>query len=208
MPNREDELIPTRASLIGRLKDWQDKKSWEEFFNTYWKLIYGVARKTGLSDAEAQDVVQDTILTVAKAMPEFQYDPTRGSFKGWLCKTTHWRIGDYLRRRARYPLSAGGNDDSAGTPLIERIADPASLDLDRAWEADWQKNLLEAAIDKVRAQVKPMQYQLFDCYVLKGWPMREVTQKLRVSMAQVYFAKMKMSSLVRKELHQLERKWI
>jgi RNA polymerase sigma-70 factor (ECF subfamily) len=57
----DEELIPTRATLLDRMKDWKDQSSWQEFFDTYWKLIYGVARKGGLSDAEAQDVVQETI---------------------------------------------------------------------------------------------------------------------------------------------------
>lgn len=96
-----EESSPTRASLIGRLKDLGDQRGWQEFFDIYWRLIYSTALKAGLNDAEAQDVVQDTILTVAKAMPDFDYDPGRGSFKGWLRKTTHWRIHDHLRRRAR-----------------------------------------------------------------------------------------------------------
>jgi RNA polymerase sigma-70 factor (ECF subfamily) len=202
-----EESSPTRASLIGRLKDLGDQGAWQEFFDIYWRLIYATALKAGLSDAEAQDVVQDTLLTVAKAMPNFEYDPGRGSFKGWLCQTTRWRIGDHLRRRARDPAAPQSQEDTARTATIERIADPASLEPDAAWEADWQKNFMEAAIERVKHKVKPKQYQLFDFYVLKGRPMREVTEKLRVSMAQVYFAKLKLTGLIRKEVRQLERRW-
>src|SRR6188474_1993563 len=99
MPRNTDELIPTRASLIARLKNWQDQASWQDFFDSYWKLIYGVARKTGISDAEAQDVVQETMASVAKQMPKFQYDPAIGSFKAWLLKLTRWRIVDQIRQR-------------------------------------------------------------------------------------------------------------
>src|SRR6266516_1088602 len=99
MPPREEELIPTRASLLTRLKNWQDRSSWQEFFDTYWKLIYGVARKAGLTDTEAQDVVQETMASVAKHMPTFKYDPALGSFKAWLLNMTRWRIIDQLRRR-------------------------------------------------------------------------------------------------------------
>jgi len=72
MLRNKDELIPTRASLIARLKNWQDQASWQDFFDSYWKLIYGVARKTGISDAEAQDVVQETMASVAKQMPNLK----------------------------------------------------------------------------------------------------------------------------------------
>jgi RNA polymerase sigma factor (sigma-70 family) len=202
-----EESNPTRASLIGRVKDLGDQSGWQEFFDIYWRLIYATALKAGLSDAEAQDVVQETILTVAKAMPGFDYDPARGSFKGWLRKTTHWRILDHLRRRARDPAAPQDRADSSRTPTIERIVDPASLEPDAGWEADWEKNFMEAAIERVKHKVKPRQYQLFDCYVRKGWPMSEVTRKLGVSMAQVYFAKRKLTGLIRQEAHELEQKW-
>jgi hypothetical protein len=66
----EDEVIRTRATLLDRLKNWNDQASWQEFFDIYWQLIYGVARKAGLTDAEAQDVVQETLVAVAKHMPK------------------------------------------------------------------------------------------------------------------------------------------
>src|SRR5580765_5869827 len=100
MVRHQDELIPTRATLIYRLKDWQDQSSWQEFFDTYWKLIYGVARKAGLTDAEAQDVVQETLVSVSKHMPTFNYDPALGSFKAWLLNMTRWRIIGQFRKRA------------------------------------------------------------------------------------------------------------
>ena len=73
--------------------------AWKDFFDTYWKLIYGVAIKAGLNDAEAQEVVQETIIAVAKQMEGFKYDPKMGSFKGWLLLHTRWRIADKMRRR-------------------------------------------------------------------------------------------------------------
>ena len=57
-----DSLLPTRQSLLSRLRDWQDQDGWREFFDSYWRLIYNVARKSGLGDAEAQDVVQTTFM--------------------------------------------------------------------------------------------------------------------------------------------------
>src|SRR5690348_4799800 len=88
-----DNLIPTRHSLLERMKNWED------FFNTYWKLIYGVAVKAGLNDAEAQDVVQETITTVAKGIKDFKVGSAHGSFSSWLLQTTRWRIADQFRKR-------------------------------------------------------------------------------------------------------------
>src|SRR5437764_12852405 len=100
MAAKSPELIPTRASLLKRLPNWQDQTSWQEFFDTYWRLIYGVARQAGMNDVEAQDVVQETMVAVAKHMPTFQYDPKIGSFKTWLLNMTRWRIVVQLRNRA------------------------------------------------------------------------------------------------------------
>src|SRR5262245_43065822 len=80
-PPNLDELIPTRDSLLSRLKDWRDDASWRDFFNTYWRLVYGVALKAGLTEGEAQEVVQETVITVARRIPEFKYDPAVCSFK-------------------------------------------------------------------------------------------------------------------------------
>ncbi len=77
MTEEANEFLPTRHSLLARLKDWEDQASWREFFDTYWQLIYAVARKAGLSDAEAQDTVQETVLTVAKKVGDFKAQPNR-----------------------------------------------------------------------------------------------------------------------------------
>ena len=91
--------IATRRSLVERLADWGDQLRWQEFFDTYWKLIHSAARKSGLTDAEAQEVVQETVITVAKNIDKLKYDPAIGSFKGWLLQITRWRIADQFRKR-------------------------------------------------------------------------------------------------------------
>ena len=94
-----DEFIPTRQSLLVRLKNWEDQASWKDFFETYWRLIYGAALKAGLTETEAQEVVQETVITVAKGLRKSELDPARGSFKGWLLHTTRWKIADQFRTR-------------------------------------------------------------------------------------------------------------
>src|SRR5690349_20764222 len=122
-----EAFIPTRASLLSRLKNWDDQESWKDFFDTYWKMIYSVARRAGLNDTEAQDIVQETIVSVAKSMPQFKYDPTIGSFKGWLANVTRRRIIDRLRKREfqkdgeRFP-----REERLRTSLAEEQVDPAS----------------------------------------------------------------------------------
>src|SRR5215469_14339071 len=96
---KKTALVATRRSLIERLADWNDRKHWQEFFDGYWKLIYSAARKSGLTDAEAQEVVQETIITVVAKIVEIMNDAPIGSFKGWLLQITRWRIVDQFRKR-------------------------------------------------------------------------------------------------------------
>jgi RNA polymerase sigma-70 factor (ECF subfamily) len=203
MPSQnDDEFIPTRASLIARLKNWEDQISWQEFFDTYWKLIYGVARKTGMSDAEAQDVVAETMASVAKHMPGFHYDPAVGSFKAWLLKLTRWRIIDQVRKRP----PAAVHSLSEGTDTVDRVIDPESQVLDQLWDAEWEKNLLEAAINNVKRKLDPQKYQIFHFYVNKGWPAEKVAERFQTSVDQVYLAKHRITEMIKAEVARLKKK--
>jgi RNA polymerase sigma-70 factor (ECF subfamily) len=209
MLGNPDGLIPTRRSLITRLKNWDDHESWKDFFNTYWKLIYGVAIKAGLNETEAQEVVQETVIAVAKQMAGFKYDPKIGSFKGWLLHTTRWRISDQLRKR-RGERGAIRRDDETTkrTATVERIADPAGSDLEAIWEQEWRRNIFAAATERVRRRVEARQYQIFDLYVIKQWPVKKVAATLGVSPGRIYLAKHRICALVKKEITDLESKMI
>src|SRR5262245_14445495 len=203
----EDELIPTRASLLSRLKDWQDETSWKTFFDTYWKLIYTAAVKAGLSDAEAQDVVQETVIAVFKTIPDFQYKTVGGSFKSWLLKLTAWRIGDQFRNRQRH-IQPGKRlaDATARTSTVEALPEPADSGLEAIWDEEWEQNLINAATDRVKRAVDPKQYQIFDLYVLKNWPARKVASALKVNLGRVYLAKHRIGAMIKKEIKYLHDK--
>jgi RNA polymerase sigma factor (sigma-70 family) len=205
MPRTTPEFIPTRRSLLSRLKRWDDQESWQDFFNTYWKLVYGVATKAGLSDSEAQDVVQDTMVAVARQIPNFNYDPALGSFKSWLFLITRRRIMDHLRKEYRCFKGDEPMPDNTGrTAILERIPDPSGTDLDRIWDEEWNRWLFEAALQRVKRRVEPRHFQIFDCYVRKEWPVKQVAQTFRVSAGQVYLIKNRLSALIAIEVKRLD----
>jgi RNA polymerase sigma factor (sigma-70 family) len=200
-----DPLIPTRRSLLKRLKDWDDHDSWEEFFNTYWRLIYRTAIRAGLSDVEAQDVVQETVIAVAKKMPRFSYDPAAGSFKQWLLRTTRWKINDQYRNRSPCdPRLAQSREVSASAEFLELAGARVDVDLQSDWDELWDQNLFDAALQRVKTLIGGKQYQLFQLYVLKNWPVRKVADALQVHPARVYLAKHRVSRLIRREMKRLE----
>lgn len=206
MKDHENELIPTRASLIKRLKDWDDQSSWQEFFDIYWKLIYGVARKAGLTDDEAQEVVQETLVSVSKHMPNFDYDPEIGSFKGWLLTMTRWRIiGQFRKRNPAREHQPPPDEDEGRTRMIDKVPDPAGDVLDEIWEREWQTNLLEAATANVKRAIDPQKYQMFDLYVNKGCTPEEVASQFGVSANLVYVTKHRVTGAIKTEVARLEK---
>lgn len=203
--NRE-QFQMTRRSLVDRLANWDDQKNWQEFYAIYGKLIFAVARKSGLTVSEAEEAVQETVITIAKKIDGLRYDPAVGSFKGWVLTITRWRINDQFRKRKPEQKTARRRDETRrGTATIERVPDAAGFDLESSWDAEWQQNLLHAALTHAKAKTEPKQWQIFDCYVVKNWPAPKVARELGVSLAQVYLAKHRIAALVKKEVARLEK---
>lgn len=199
----ERETLPTRRSLLNRLRDLDDHASWQAFFDTYWRLIYNVARKSGLGDAEAQDVVQETVIAVARRMPAFRYDPSKGSFKQWLLVITRRRIQDQLRKIYRsgtnFTSDLGAVEPEAASPAL-----PPDAQLEKTWEEEWQGHILQAALLRVRQRANPKHYQVFDYCVLRNLPHSQVARMFGLNPAQVYLAKHRIGLTVRRTAREIE----
>lgn len=221
--NINDEL-PTDSGLLLRIRKPEDTESWHEFFNLYKPSIAGLAMKGGLSSAEADEVLQETMLAVARGIGTFDYDRAQGSFKGWLFTITRRAMYRQLRKRSpsgdRYtnprskgtssdagtihePDSRGESSDLGGDDLA-MLADPAP-GLEQYFEKEWRQAILAVALKRVSQQVKPKQFQIFDFYVTQQMPMTKVTRVLNVNAAQVYMAKLRVSAILRQTIATLER---
>ena len=205
-----DSVPLTRQSLLSRLRDWQDQEGWQEFFDTYWRLIYNVARKAGLNDVEAQDVVQETFIYLSRRMPKFQYDHARGSFKSWLRVVTRSRINVYRRSEKadekfiREPFSPNTGN---GADALEAVPDPAGDALDEVWQQEWEENLVSTAFRRVRSKVSSQQLLIYRTTMLGGLPLGQVAGKLGVSVAQVYLARHRVGKLFNAELRRLRQEF-
>jgi RNA polymerase sigma factor (sigma-70 family) len=196
------DSIPTRQSLLNRLKTVENQESWQEFFETYWSLIYSVATRSGLNDSEAQDVVQETVICVVRSMPEFQYDPKIGSFKAWLRKLTRWRVLDHVRKRnsAPAPFANFGVDQ----PVMLEIPDDSDQSFDANWDDEWRKAILDMAVKKTKARVDEKQFQIFELCAVQGWPVEKVATTLKISAARVYVSKHRVGKVFEQELKSID----
>jgi RNA polymerase sigma factor (sigma-70 family) len=201
----DSDSIATRASLLGRIKSWDDAGSWEEFTRTYWRLIYGVARQAGLTDEEARDVVQETLVGVAKNIHDFTSSPERGSFKNWLLNFTRWRIADQFRNRLPVRESRDPSlEANERTATLERVPDPSEFDA--FWEAEWKKNVFETAVARLCRRVNPKHAQIFDLYTVRHWPASKVAKELGVSMIQVYLVAHRLTKMLKTEVKYVRTK--
>ena len=185
----------TRASLLSRLRDVANAGDWREFHRCYGGLIRSVAKRAGLADAEIEDVVQETLISVARQLPEYHYDPARGSFKGWLLTITRRRLADHWRKVYREP--AGEAPSAAAT-----VFDESGLEV--VWEEEWRQHLLTRALDRLGPRLRPQQRQVFQLGVVEGWPAAEVCQATGLSAAQAYLMKHRVGRMVKAEVAKLE----
>ncbi|MBI5767465.1 MAG: sigma-70 family RNA polymerase sigma factor [Verrucomicrobia bacterium] len=196
--------LATRPTLLFRIRDWQDGESWEEFHRLYRRLIHGRACRAGLAHADAEDVAQEVLKRVAETIRDFDYDPKRGSFRGWLMQLTQWRIANKLAHRAKAEAprpqpSEGGND---GVAAVERLLAPANEDDE--WDREWQLHLLAAAAERLARKVKPQHFQVFDLYVQQQWPVLEVAQELGINPASVYLIGHRLTKQLKAEVEKLQ----
>ena len=208
-PVPDSELAPTRETLLDRLRDQDVHASWQEFFDTYWKLIYCAAIKLGLSDSEAEDVVQETIIGVARKMENFHYDPQVCSFKGWLMHITRRRVIDRLRKRQTQPIAlAPSHSDTSTEGASSKIADVAAEGaFDQMWDEEWEKNLMDAALERIKRKVAPQHYQIFYLSTIKNMPTGEIAQLLGASRAKIYVVRHRLARMVQTEVQTLARRW-
>ncbi len=200
--------VATRASLLRRVCDWSDDASWQEFFDLYWRILYAVAIQSGLTESEAEEAVQATMISVARKIRDFKYDPKVGSFRRWICNQAQWKVADFVRRRAREQkrLHEPGADERAThtrTATVARIPDEEDA-LENYMEQDWARAVAHVALAEVREEVPPKQFQMFDLHVMKKWPIRDIANLLQVSMPQVYLAKSRVSRLLRQKTKKVE----
>src|SRR6266404_5907705 len=217
MADDEHSSIQTRPSLLDRLKTGDDTESWQEFYRIYGKLVRDFAIQAGLNDTDADEVVQETAIAMARHLPEFRYDPKVCRFKTWLLNQASWRIKDQLKKRQRAtaftgetPANAGTMhdvpaDEASRTATINRVPDPNAENLDALFETEWRKNLLATALERVRGNFSLKQFQVFDLIVQKEWPAADVARSLGVSLASVYVTKHRIVTAVKREIKRLAR---
>jgi len=189
----------TRITLLARIKNPDNVEAWGEFARLYGPVVYGFARKRGLQDADAADVVQDVLRSVARNAERMEYDPEKGTFRGWLYTVARNKIYNFLnasKRRAR------GVGDVTSQERLEAIADPDD-DAERIWELEYQRRLSATAMDRIKHEFQPNTWEAFWGTAVEGRNATEVGEQLKLTAGAVYVAKSRVLARLRNEVQQL-----
>ncbi|MCB9854579.1 MAG: sigma-70 family RNA polymerase sigma factor [Phycisphaerales bacterium] len=170
----------THGTLLARVSDPTDATAWAEFCAQYEEMIRAFARRQGVFGSSADDIVQDVLMSLTKAMPGFEYNPAKGKFRSYL-KTVVVRAIFRLRER-----------DRRASSLDEHHADGGSGDetsLEDVWEEEWRQQHLRRAMRVVESEFNATDLKCFQAYVVEGAETADVAARLGVSADQVYSAK-------------------
>jgi RNA polymerase sigma-70 factor (ECF subfamily) len=189
----------TSASLLARLRlAPADQAAWAEFVDRYGPKVYGWCRHRRLQEADARDVTQDVLVRLAGKMRGFEYDPAR-SFRAWLKTLTRHALSDFCDARGRAGAAAGG---SAVVDLLQTVE--AREDLVRRLDEEFDREVLEEAVARVRVRVTPKSWRVFERTAHEGRSGAEAAAELGMTVAAVFVAKGRVQRLLQEEVRRLE----
>ena len=195
------EAPATRITLLNRIRDIADSDAWAEFATLYGPVVYGFARKRGLQDADASDLVQDVLRSVARNAEKLEYDPKRGTFRGWLYTVARNKIFNFLnsqRNRAR-----GVGDDGSDHDRLDSLADKRE-DQEAIWELEYQRRLSSLAMDAVKHEFQPATWKAFWATAVDGKTAADIGRELGMTTGAVYVAKSRVLARRREKVTELQ----
>lgn len=177
----DKESFQTRITLIQRVTDQYDEASWEDFSNIYYGYVYAIIRRMNMSAEDAEDLVQQVLLTVWKKIPETDVTQIR-RFRSWLAKITRDLVINFIRKRSRDANRIKKVEADETLYHVESIPLP---DIDEIAEKEWKLHLTHLALKKIEPLFSGRAIQVFRLN-LDGMGIGEIAEKLNLEENSVY----------------------
>jgi RNA polymerase sigma-70 factor (ECF subfamily) len=189
----------TRPSLLIHLRDPADHAAWQEFVEIYRPVILRLALRKGLQAADAEDIAQEVLVTVAKAVEQWEHDPNRAKFRTWLHRVANNGVLDALTRR-KPDLGSGNSAMHAVLDLRETPAGPDS-DLLRL---EYRREVFRWAARQVRQEFRPDTWDAFWLTAVQRRPVDAVAEELAKDPGAIYAARSRIMRRIREKVTEYE----
>lgn len=184
------DLPDTRASLLVRVRDPRDATAWGEFARVYAGLIARFIRKRGLQPADTDDLTQAVLADVSVGVRGLEYDPARGTFRGWLFTIVRRHLGRFRERAGRV---VAGSGDTGVKELLEAVPQAD----EQEWDAEYRLHLFRRAAEAVRVEFTPANWEAFWQTAVLGRRPADVGAEVGLSVGAVYTAKCRILERIR-----------
>jgi RNA polymerase sigma factor (sigma-70 family) len=195
-----DESPLTRASLLVQIRDGANHAAWQEFVKLYGPVVYGFARKRGLQDADAADLMQDVLRSVSAAIGRLDYDRNQGSFRGWLFTITRNKVFNFLSARRIRPQGSG---DTTTNRLLD--SHPDQSDGADAWDLEYQRRIAALAMERIKPEFQEKTWQAFWLTAVEGQAAADVARQVGISPGAIYVAKSRVLARLKEEVEALQQ---
>ena len=175
----------TRSSVLKAVADTGNESAWARLFELYAGFVFSIARSKGLKDEEADDIVQVVFTDLARMMPTFKYDRTKGKFRSYLMGLVYWRVKDRLRLVQR--------DNEQMKAYLDEVENLPPADKDFA-EREWQAAALEEALRRIKSDVRPEHYAAFVASAVEGQNTETVMHLYNLSRDNLYQIRKRLTS--------------
>ena len=190
----------TKASLILRLPSADDAEAWREFVSIYEPFVYRFARRGGLQDADARELVQNVLISVARAVGRWRPDHQRGRFRTWLFRIARNQLLDVLTKQQRLEVSRGG---SGLFDVFDQLA-ATSGSSEQYLRLEHRRELFRWAADRVRRSVKEATWKAFWMTAVEDKTAETVASELGLTTGAVYIARSRVLARLRDEVQNWE----
>jgi RNA polymerase sigma-70 factor, ECF subfamily len=190
----------TRDSLLVQLAAAENREAWDQFAAIYRPVIYRLARQRGMQDADAQDLAQQVLVSVASAIGRFEKSGETGGLRHWLRRIARNAIINALSRKPR-------DRGAGGTSVQEMLADQPEVDDESAAEIEleYRRELYLQAAAVVRGDVEPDTWRAFELTVIENRPIEAVAIELEKPVGVIYAARSRIMRRLRDAVKELEK---
>lgn len=192
--------LTTRASLLLRLADGENRQAWAEFIDLYEPLVHRLLRKAGLQDADLREVAQDVFVAVSRHVASFEPFHERGSFRGWLGRITRNLLINLLEKRRHQPGIASGSTDMIR--MLQEVPAPPTETTELV-ELEVRRRLFHHAADRIRKEFRPATWQAFWQTWVEAEEVNTVSQRLGLTPGAVYIARSRVIARLREEINRI-----